>query len=30
MWIGAADARAEDEPVFREILETFRFAASGA
>lgn len=26
-WIGAADARAEDEPVFLEILESFRFAA---
>lgn len=29
-WIGAADARAEDEPVFREILESFRFAAASA
>jgi hypothetical protein len=26
-WIGRASARADDEPVFRELMETFRFAA---
>jgi len=28
-WIGLTTAAADDEPVFRQILATFRFAAPG-